>query len=149
MATYSFEDFSASIVGPSGVIDLGFGAAVAKEGITVSYAQPRNAMTVGADGEVMHSLRADKSGTVTVRLIYVSPTNAKLLNKFNAESLSSSLWGQNVLTIRNKANEEVVTCRSVAFQQIPDKTFAEDGGIVEWVFDCGKIDQISGEYSEG
>ncbi len=36
---------------------------------------PKNTMTIGADGEVMHSLHADKSGTVTVNLLKTSPTN--------------------------------------------------------------------------
>ncbi len=34
-------------------------------------------MTVGADGEVMHSLHAGKSGTITVTLLKTSPVNKK------------------------------------------------------------------------
>ncbi|EEN5923401.1 DUF3277 family protein [Salmonella enterica] len=66
MATYSFTDVTASISGPTGVIDLGYGSASSEEGITVAMAGPKNTMTIGADGEVMNSLHADKSGTVTV-----------------------------------------------------------------------------------
>ncbi|EAP1742638.1 DUF3277 family protein [Salmonella enterica] len=68
MATYSFTDVTASISGPTGVIDLGYGSASSEEGITVAMAGPKNTMTIGADGEVMNSLHADKSGTVTVKL---------------------------------------------------------------------------------
>lgn len=60
MATYSFMDVTATFAGPTGVIDLGYGSAPSKEGISVEFNQPRNNMTPGADGEVMHSLRADK-----------------------------------------------------------------------------------------
>lgn len=146
MATYSFLDVTASLSGPTGVIDLGFGSGNAKEGITVSLANARNTMTVGADGEVMHSLKADASGTVTVRLLYTSAANAALQAMYDAQALSSSLWGNNIITIRNKGNNEITTCRSVAFQKQPDRNYAEEGQIVEWVFDCGKINTISGSY---
>lgn len=146
MSTYSFMDVTATLAGVTGVVDLGFGSAVTKEGITVTTASPRNVMTPGADGEVMHSLKADKSGAVTVRLLYTSPVNATLQTMFNAQSLSSSAWGNNVITIRNKGNNEIITCRNAAFQKLPDHTFAEEGQMVEWVFDCGKIDVITGSY---
>lgn len=37
-------------------------------------------MTVGADGEVMHSLHAGKSGTITVTLLKTSPVNKKTVS---------------------------------------------------------------------
>lgn len=146
MATYSFMDVTASLTGPTGVVDLGYGAAVAKEGITVALANARNTMTVGADGEGMHSLKADKSGTVTVRVLQTSSVNAKLQALYNAQALSSSLWGNNVITIRNKANSETTVCRSCAFQKQGDITYSEEGQMREWVFDCVKIDTVTGEY---
>lgn len=144
--TYSFLDVTASLAGPTGVVDLGFGSAITKEGITVSLANPRNTMTVGADGEVMHSLKADKSGTITVRLLYTSPVNATLQAMYAAQSLSSSLWGNNVITVTNKGNGETTIARSVALQKQPDRVYAEEGQMVEWVFDCGKIDTVTGSY---
>ena len=60
---YSFMDVSATIAGVGGVVDLGYGASVAEEGISIVQTEDRNLMTVGADGEVMHTLRAGKSGT--------------------------------------------------------------------------------------
>lgn len=147
MATYSFMDVTATFAGPTGVIDLGYGSAASKEGISVEFNQPRNNMTPGADGEVMHSLRADKSGKLTIRLLYTSPVNAKLKAMFNAQSLSSSAWGNNVITVLNKGNTDTIVARSVAFHGLPSQTFAEDGQpVLEWGFDCGKIDTLSGTY---
>ena len=57
MATYSFMDVTASLSGPTGEIDLGYGSASSEEGITVAMGGPKNTMTIGADGEVMHSLQ--------------------------------------------------------------------------------------------
>lgn len=116
MATYSFMDVTASLSGPTGEIDLGYGSASSEEGITVAMGGPKNTMTIGADGEVMHSLHADKSGTVTVNLLKTSPTNKKLSLAYNAQSQSSGTWGNNVIVIRNKVSGDIITARSVAFR---------------------------------
>jgi hypothetical protein len=146
MGTYSFVDVSASLTGPTGIIDLGYGSANSQEGITVTMAEAKNTMTVGADGEVMHSLHAGKSGTITVQLLKTSPVNQKLSIAYNAQTLSSALWGNNVIVVRNSASGDITTARSVAFQKQPDHANAKDGTTVSWVFDCGKIDQILGTF---
>ncbi|EBC0682316.1 DUF3277 family protein [Salmonella enterica] len=146
MATYSFMDVTASLSGPTGVIDLGQGSANSEEGITQTMGGNKNTMTIGADGEVMHSLHADKSGTITVTLLKTSPVNKKLSLAYNAQSQLSATWGNNVIVIRNTASGDISTARSCAFQKQPDFNNAKEGGTVAWVFDCGKIDQLLGEF---
>ncbi|HEE3816806.1 TPA: DUF3277 family protein [Klebsiella pneumoniae] len=146
MSTYSFIDVSASLTGPTGSIDLGYGSANSEEGITVVMAEAKNTMTVGADGEVMHSLHAGKSGTITVTLLKTSPVNKKLSLMYNAQSQSSATWGNNVIVVRNKDSGDISTARSCAFQKQPDHANAKVGNTVSWVFDCGKIDQLLGEF---
>ncbi|EFU6041698.1 TPA: DUF3277 family protein [Enterobacter hormaechei] len=146
MTTYSFLDVTASLTGPTGVIDLGQGSANSEEGITQTMGGNKNTMTIGADGEVMHSLHADKSGTITVTLLKTSPVNKKLSLAYNAQSQSSATWGNNVIVIRNTASGDISTARSCAFQKQPDFNNAKEGGTVAWVFDCGKIDQLLGEF---
>ena len=146
MATYSFLDVTASLTGPTGVIDLGQGSANSEEGITQTMGGNKNTMTIGADGEVMHSLHADKSGTITVTLLKTSPVNKKLSLAYNAQSQSSATWGNNVIVIRNTASGDISTARSCAFQKQPDFNNAKEGGTVAWVFDCGKIDQLLGAF---
>lgn len=145
MATFSFQNVSATIVG-SGVVNLGYGAGNAKEGISVDFNEDINTMYVGADGEVMHSLKSNKSGTVTVRLMRTSPQNAQLQAMYNAQTLSSSLHGNNVITIRDSGNDEICVCRSCAFKKGANRVYAEDGQMQEWTFDAGKIDFVTGEY---
>lgn len=147
MPTYSFLDVTASINGPSGSFNLGYGEAVAKEGIVVAMAGDKNTMTVGADGEGMHSMHGDKSGQITLRYLKTAPINAKLMAMYDAQALSSSLWGQNLITIRQTASGDTTTGRSCAFKKKPDLRYAEDGDIIEWVFDAIKIDTILGTYS--
>ncbi|EAM9431781.1 DUF3277 domain-containing protein, partial [Salmonella enterica] len=141
-----FMDVTASLSGPTGVIDLGQGSANSEEGITQTMGGNKNTMTIGADGEVMHSLHADKSGTITVTLLKTSPVNKKLSLAYNAQSQSSATWGNNVIVIRNTASGDISTARSCAFQKQPDFNNAKEGGTVAWVFDCGKIDQLLGEF---
>lgn len=147
MSTYSFIDVTASIAGPGGAFNLGYGEAAAEEGIVTTMTGDKNTMTIGADGEGMHSLHADKSGTVTLRYLKTAPINAKLMALYDAQSLSSSLWGQNLITIRNTASGDTTTARSCAFKKKPDLRYAKDGDIVEWIFDTIKIDTILGVYS--
>ncbi|MES4611420.1 MAG: phage structural protein [Ewingella sp.] len=146
MPTYSFIDVSASMSGPTGIIDLGYGAQNAEEGITVAMAEAKNTMTIGSDGEVMHSLHAGKAGTVTITLLKTSPVNKKLSLAYNAQSQSSALWGNNVFVIRNSASGDLVTIRSAAFQKQPDWNNPKVAGTVAWVFDGGKVDELLGEF---
>jgi hypothetical protein len=87
-------DTQCTLTSAEGVVDLGYGAAIADEGITFAMAGDKNTMTVGADGEGMHSLHADNSGQVTVRLLKTSPTNAKLMNIYIAQKASPKKWGK-------------------------------------------------------
>ncbi|MEJ2896225.1 phage structural protein [Bordetella avium] len=143
---YSFIDVNATLTGPTGVFDLGYGAGTAEEGITITPVGDKNTMTIGADGEYMHSLHADKSGTVTVRVLKTSPVNAKLQLAYNAQTASSLLHGQNIITVSITGTGEQVVCRGVAFKRQPEAVYAKEGQIVEWTFDAGKIDKTQGVF---
>lgn len=149
MATYSFMDVSASLSGLTGIIDIGSGSANSDEGITVSMTDAKNTMTMGADGEYMHNLHAGKAGTITVALLKTSPVNKKLSLMYNAQTQSSSTWGNNIIVIRNKSSGDITTARGCAFQKQPDHANGGTGQSVSWVFDCGKIDQVLGEFPDG
>ncbi len=146
MATYSFLDTQASIVGPGGAFSLGSGAGAAEEGIDIAMNGEKTALTIGADGTGMYSLLADKSGKVSVRLLKTSPANAQLMALFDAQSLSSTLWGQNTITVTNSASGDVTACRQVAFAKKPDLHYAKEAGIVEWEFLAVAIDSVLGVY---
>jgi hypothetical protein len=147
MATYSFGDVSATLAAPGASIALGAGSANAEEGITLSFTTDRNMMTIGADGEGMQTKRQDKSGTVTIRLLKTSPTNALLNTAFTAQSVDSAMWGLNVITVSNSQAGDLWACRECAFVRIPDYTYAQDGDTVEWEFHAVKIDPVIGAYN--
>lgn len=138
--SYCFLDVQAAIEGPGGSFQLGSGSGNAEEGITIEPGGDKNIMTVGADGTVMHSLRADASGTVTVTLLRTSPTNQKLQNLYNYQTTSSRYHGQNTIMIRNAVTGDVVSCTQVAFAKAISNPYAVEGAKLAWTFHAGKID---------
>ncbi|WP_315384770.1 phage structural protein [Microvirgula aerodenitrificans] len=146
MTAYSFMDVNATLVGAGAIIDLGYGSASAEEGVDITMAEAKNKMTIGADGEGMHSLHAGKSGQITIRLLQTSPQNAKLMALYDAQSMSAALWGANIITISNSASGDQTVGRECAFTKRPDLKYAKDGGIISWVFDAIKIDGFLGTY---
>ena len=147
ISTYSFLDVMASISGPGGSFDLKGGNA--EEGITITRANAKNVMTAGADGSVMHSLRAEDSGTATVTVLKTSPLNSMLANLYNAQKNSSTTWGKNTISLRDMVNGDDITLSGCAFQTPPDLNYATEGGTNAWPFDFGKIDWKPGTAGQG
>lgn len=139
--TYSFLDVQASIDGPGGNFPLaGEAAGIAEEGISIEPTGDKNTMTPGADGSWMHSLHADKSGTVTLRLLKTSTVNAQLQAMYNFQTTSSANHGKNTITIRDVARGDTITCSGVAFAKQPATPYAKAGGNIEWTFHAGSIE---------
>lgn len=144
MKTYSFLDVNCAMVGPGLMVSLGAGAAVSSEGISFSFTGNINTPTIGADGEGMNSLRADKSGRIVVRLLKSSPTNAILMAAVALQRMNSSMHGQNTITLFDRNKGDSITAQQVAFEKIPDLTFATEAQPVEWTFTAIKMDPILG-----
>jgi hypothetical protein len=144
MATYSFQDVTATINGVGGSINLASGAGAAEEGITVEAVEDKNVMTIGADGSGMHSLVASEASTVTVRLLKTSPINAQLQLMYDLQTASSVTHGKNVITIRDIARGDFIALSGVAFKKRPSLTYAKEGGMNEWAFDAISTQQLLG-----
>ena len=139
MATYSFINIAMSIVGPGGAFNLGYGSGDAEEGITIEMIDDKNKMDVGADGSIMHSLRASNAGRITVRLLKTAPTNSLLSGLYNFQRFSSGNWGQNSIVTTDTARGDLVLASQMAFVKQSDLTYAQDGNYNTWVF-IGSID---------
>jgi hypothetical protein len=144
MSVYSFGDVSAAFNGLTGSFPLAMGAGAAEEGITIEPTNDANVLTVGAGGEPMHSQSMDTSATVTVRLLKTSPVNALLMAAYNAQRVSSGLYGKNSIVVRSVFQGDIVTCRKVAFARVPTLNYAKEGGNNEWVFHAGEMQSILG-----
>ncbi len=141
---YSFLDVQAAIVGPGGAFSLGSGAGAAEEGISINATAEIDGMQVGADGTGQHSLHADKSGKVTVRLLKTSPTNKLLSAMYNFQTASAASHGQNTITVSDSVRGDVVTCRQCAFAKAPDLNYGTEAGTQEWEFNAIAIDRVLG-----
>ena len=146
MGAYSFTDVVAQIVGPTGTSPLASGAGAADEGISFEMTGDKNTMTTGADGSVMHSLHAEKSGRVIVRLLKTSPINAILQAMYDVQTSSGSLHGQNTIVCQQKASGDVTTAQKCAFKRKPPLAYQKEGNVMEWEWDAGVIDSVLGTY---
>lgn len=144
MTTYSFQDVVAAVVGVGGSINLAAGAGVSEEGITIESLEDKNVMTIGADGSGMHSLIANESSTVTVRLLKTSPVNKQLQEMYNQQTKSSATHGRNVITVRDAVRGDNITLTGAAFKKRPTVTYAKEGGMMEWTFDAVKTVSVLG-----
>lgn len=144
MAAYSFQNIVCAIAGPGAAFNLGNGAAVAEEGITVAPSEDKNIMTIGADGRGQHTLVASNGGLITMRFLKTSPTNGFLQLAYDLQSQSSALWGQNVITIVDTARLELTTCQACAFKKKPEIVYDKAGPMIEWTFDSLAINTILG-----
>lgn len=132
---YSFLNISAFIVGPGGAFNMAAGAAAAEEGLTLEAAEDKNVMTIGADGQGQHSLIASDACLVTVRLLKTSLINGNLMLMYDTQSVSSALWGANVITITDSARLDVHVIQAAAFKKKPKIDYQKEAGMIEWVFD--------------
>ena len=141
--TYSFLDVQAAFVGGGFSFDLK-GSGLGSEGIKITMNDDKDAMVIGAAGDGMHSLRASRSGRVTITLLKTGPGNAMMNQVYNYESLSSAFWGQNQITITNPVSGDNITCQDGAFLKQPEITYSTDGAMNVWEFNFVQIDQILG-----
>ena len=143
MTTYSFLSVQATLRGPGGVIQLGSGSGAAEEGISIDMIEDKDGMTIGAGGEIMHSLRASNAGTVTIRLLKTSPLNAALSNLYNFQKSSPANWGQNSLIVSDTYRGDVITGNTMAFNRQAPVTYSKDGTTMEWKFQ-GNVQDLLG-----
>lgn len=141
---YSFLNFLCAIAGPGGSINLGNGSGAAEEGITFSPSNEISTMMIGADGYGQHSLHADKSGKITVRILKTSPTNKVLMAMFNSQTSDSSVHGQNTISATDKQRGDSITAAGCAFSKVPDLTYGKEAGMLEWEFMAIAIDRNLG-----
>jgi hypothetical protein len=142
--SYSFKDVVATVVGPNGAFSIGSSAGAAKEGITIEMVEDKGTMTIGADGQGMHSLHAGKGGRVTVRLLKNSLTNALLSAMYNADCGDSSQYGQNTIVVSWLTAGDVHSCRQCGFVRFPSSVYSEDGPMLEWTWNSIVVDHMLG-----
>ena len=93
--------------------------------------------TVGADGEVVQSALNDRSGTITISLLYGSRHNATLMDLVKADRANNG--GFTNLDWTDKRGLSTVSARG-RVMRVPDYTIGREAGVLEWAFLCPDID---------
>lgn len=145
--TYSFLNVQCTLNGPGGVAVLGAQSGAAEEGITFEQREDQGSLTIGAGGEGMHSLHADRSGRASIRLLKTSPLNNILQQMFNLQRSSAANWGQNTIALADTNRGDIVTCVSAAFLRQTGLTYAKDGNMNEWAFQAAQMTILLGTGS--
>ena len=140
-----------AFMNPNGILLGGPQAASAEEGITLALQEETNTMTVGADGSVMHSLHASRSGTATFRLLKISPYNNALMMLYNHQRLQSNRWGRNSILIQDFSRGDAYVLLGCAFERFPNNSYAKVGNTIEYTFHCAIMQPYlgTGEYHGG
>jgi len=140
---YSFLDVQASIKGPGGTFDIASGG-VSDESIRIAMSADKNTMTIGANGDGMHSLKASSASRVTISLLKTATGNAQMNEMYRYQAVSSAYWGQNVLTITNPISGDSITCTGGAFIKQTDVGYSAEGALNVWAFDFIATSEILG-----
>lgn len=143
MTTYSFLSVNGAFSGPGGAFILGSTAGIAEEGITSSMVDEKDLATVGADGALMHTLRASNVGKFAVRVLKTSVLNAQIMGVYNLQKTNPAIWGQNVLTVADVNRGDYSSLTQAAFVKKADVTWDKDGKMNEWEF-IGILEEILG-----
>lgn len=146
MSTYSFQDVVMTLAGPGGVLSLGYGNAVAEEGISIEPIEDKNTLTIGADGEGMHSLHSSNAKKFTLRLLKTSPQNQLIQAMYNTQKTSAALWGLNMIVVRQTASGDTHTGVDGAFVKVAPNGYKKVGDFLEWAWDCIKGESELGKY---
>lgn len=141
MPSYSPLDVHATIVGPGGVINLGIGSGLAKDGISYSKAEATNVMEVGLDGSVCHNKSESTAGTITFTFLGISDANLLIQALYNfQEKLPGSVnHGKNTITLHLSSTGKTIIGTECAFQNESSGGFKDQIENTTWTFDCGHL----------
>ena len=132
MTTYAFQSFQGAISGVGGSFSIGFGAGISKGGISTTMAEDKNVATTGADKSIMHSLRSNNLGRITIRCLKTSELNARLSYMYNLQKNNPVAWGKNVVSGSDVLRGDFFALSQAAFVKYPDNTWDEEGKDIEW-----------------
>jgi hypothetical protein len=140
---YSFFDVQASIKGPGGNFDIA-SSGVSDESIRIAMSSDKNTMTIGANGDGMHSLKATTASRITISLLKTATGNALMNQLYAYQSKSSAFWGQNIITIANPVSGDAIVATGGAFVKQSDIGYSTEAGLNTWAFDFIATSEVLG-----
>lgn len=141
--TYSFKDLTGAFYHPLAGI-FTFGGQIGAGQIVIHMDSVKTAHDVAADGHVQISAIAGDNGSITIEVQQTSSLNRFLMTWFNIvkNALNDndvSNWAGASLLVRNAQDQTSHICTGISPQNIPDKTYAKQGGNITWTLMAGDI----------
>lgn len=139
--TYSFTDTICNIehpsVGAASTEGQGLGS------IKVAYANDKAGHSIGADGTVMITKKAGKSGSVVIQCQQTSQLNDYMVKLYNfQESSSTSEFASTNLRINNTNLGRSHTCTGCTIQKFADDEYNENGSMRSWTMLCAEVTSV-------
>lgn len=110
--------------------------------ISCENTQDAFSYTVGGDGGVVRRLIPDESGTVTIRLLPISPANNYLAGLLRADRLGNG--GIRPLLLKDLNGSMVCSAAIAWVRKSASVEVAEDVPVREWMIDCAKLSIFAG-----
>jgi hypothetical protein len=135
---YSFKDTAVVITNPAlGGSPIVFAGEEGAGEFTVVMHSERTAHDTAADGNIMVSYLAGRSGALNIRVQQVSALHQALLDLYNilegqSEQGNSTLWAATQISLRSSVTNSQHVLSGVSFSKIPDKPYAAQGQYVTW-----------------
>jgi hypothetical protein len=136
MRVFSFRDVTAIIDAEHEVT----GYATGDDVITAERNVDSATATVGAGGEMMLSVSADKSGKVTFKLLKTSSSNRYLLNRLRTLELGSSVFRPLNIVVQDVHRQDVVVGIAGYVTKPPTVKQGEKGAEHEWVLNFQRLE---------
>lgn len=143
MRAYSFQDYSILV---NGVELSGFA-----DGDDAFMAERRTDSAsdkVGADGKMMVSISADKSGEFTFKLQQTSPTNKMLMSLLALQEFSARTFVPVQVIARDTYRNDVASGTVGYIKRPAPQQRGMDGTNQEWVIVTERLDLIFGDTAE-
>lgn len=139
MKRYSFKDWMPTV---NGVEITGF--APGDDVITAKRRNDSASDAVGAGGEMMVSISADKSGEISFKLLQTSSSNKYL---WGLTELQESVKGfvPIIVGMRDTYRNDVATGLQGYIKKMPDMVRGQKGGTQEWVIVVERLDLLFGD----
>lgn len=143
-ATYSFKDttggFNDPLAGP-----FAFAGQIGAGRFVVSMHTDRTVLDTAADGLVMPSAVAGKSGSLSIEMQQTSPFHKFLLDWMNLltqafDNADVSDWAGATVSLINTVDGSTHTLTGVAPTKIPDKTYGPQGERLTWVLLAANVE---------
>lgn len=131
--TYSFTDVQIALNGPGGAFDVK-SAGMAAEGITIANVSEKDVMTIGANGNGMHTLIQSDAARVEISMLKTAPGNNILSYMYGFGKSSSANWGKLQMTVKNPVTGDSIELLGGAFAKMADMAFRSEASLVVWPF---------------